>query len=115
MRRGYFLGWVFASGSDGVTRHHGGRACPRPNPLIWRMAGSGPVVFIGEPGVVRFMADQMETQIGDRQRLQVDLWLRDEAKVPGQRYQMKKEAMLLLFGTGDIERGRVCTVAPLPH
>ena len=84
-----------------------------PNvPVIWRVAGSAPVVFVGEPGTVRFLEDQLEAQIGSRQRLQVDLWLRDEAGVPGQRYQMKKEAMLVLHGVGDIERGRVCTVAP---
>ena len=85
-----------------------GRACRRLNPLVWRVAGSAPVAFVGEPGTVRFLADQLEAQIGEKARLTVDVWLRDEATTPGQKWAMKKEVMLIVYGMGDIERGRVC-------
>jgi hypothetical protein len=74
------------------------------------VAGTAPVVFVGEPGTVRFLADQVEAQIGARERLLVDIWLRDEAGIPGQRWALKKEMLLLLYGVGDIERGRVCGI-----
>ena len=83
-------------------------ACPRLNPLVWRVAASAPVVFVGPPGLVRFLADELESQIGERHRLSVDLWLREEAGTPGQRWVMKKEALIITYGMGDIERGRVC-------
>ena len=114
------------SGSRAAQPGTRATAWPKLNPLVWRAAGAAPVVLVGDPAGVRFLQLQLADKVGEKMQISVDIYLREEAKVPGQRWTYTKSLLVLLFHAGDVERGRVCVCVcvcvhvsgssfPLPH
>ena len=50
----------------------------------------------------------------ERTRGAVDVWVREEGGAVGSKYRLIKRSLVLLYGAGDIERARVCALAPVP-
>ena len=66
-------------------------------------------MIVGDAGAVRALEAELVERTPERARVTVDVWVREEAGLPGARHKLTKKAMVILYGAGDIERSRVCT------
>lgn len=85
----------------------------RITPHVWRVAGTCPVVLVGEGGQVRGLAAEMEEKLQEKIILSVDIWIRTRPGVAGQHNKLEKRLMIVMHAAGDIERNRVCVAGGL--
>jgi hypothetical protein len=89
------------------------RARRRVSAHVWRVAADVPVVLLGEPSKVRAVEGELRDKLSERSVVSTDVWVRTDGDGAGQRHALVKRSLVILYGVGDIDRAKVCTITPV--